>query len=344
MEHASQLRRGQAGGWRIAVLTRFGLLMPHFGASASRSRLVEGARLAESYGFDSLWVRDHLIFEPHGMEGTSTLFVEPLITLAYLSGVTEHIGLGTATLIPTRHPIQLAQGVTSLSWLSGRALDLGFGSGRFQHEFDAIGLGSADRPKLAGQQLEAARRLWAGLPTLLHSTEYNFENVSLSPTPVSPVRIWWGGAAPASARIAAERYDGWLPARLDLATFQVRAEAVRKQCESAGRPLIGLGNIPITTLGTSRADALSRINLAGLLDHANALRFAVKPPSGRFETADDLLGGLLAGTANDVVQDLERLVAAGCNLVIFDLRFRFEDWLDQIQILGEEVLPKLTIV
>ena len=321
--------------------TRFGLLMPHFGASASRGRLVEGARLAESYGVDSLWVRDHLVFQPHGMEGTSNLFVEPLVTLAYLSGVTDHIGLGTATLIPTRHPIQLAQGVASLSWLSGRTLDLGFGSGQFQHEFDAIGLSSADRPKLAAKQLEAARRLWAGLPTSLHSTEYDFENVSLSPTPAAPVRVWWGGAAPASARFAVEQCDGWLPARLDLTTFQVRAQAIRQQCEGAGRILIGLGNIPITTLAASRAEALSRINLAGLLDHANALRFAVKPPSGRFETADDLAGGLLAGTADDVVHDLERLVAAGCDLVIFDLRFRFEDWLDQIQILGEEVLPRM---
>ena len=44
---------------------KFGLLMPHFGGHASRRAVLDGAVLAESFGFDSLWVRDHLVFEPH---------------------------------------------------------------------------------------------------------------------------------------------------------------------------------------------------------------------------------------------------------------------------------------
>ena len=44
---------------------KFGLLVPHFGEFASRDRLLIGAQMAEELGFDSLWVRDHLVFEPH---------------------------------------------------------------------------------------------------------------------------------------------------------------------------------------------------------------------------------------------------------------------------------------
>ena len=33
--------------------------------------------LADRLGFDSLWVRDHLVFHPHGMEGTDRTFIEP---------------------------------------------------------------------------------------------------------------------------------------------------------------------------------------------------------------------------------------------------------------------------
>src|SRR5207249_4399226 len=79
-------------------MTRFGLLVPHFGLEADQDLLVDGARLAESLGFDSLWVRGHLVFHPHGMEGTDRTFVEPFITLTYLAGVTDKIGLGAATL------------------------------------------------------------------------------------------------------------------------------------------------------------------------------------------------------------------------------------------------------
>ena len=44
---------------------KFGLLLPHFGEYASSTRLIRGAQLAEDLGFDSIWVRDHLVFEPH---------------------------------------------------------------------------------------------------------------------------------------------------------------------------------------------------------------------------------------------------------------------------------------
>ena len=46
---------------------KFGLLLPHFGEHASRTNVIDGAILAEQMGFDSVWVRDHLVFEPHGM-------------------------------------------------------------------------------------------------------------------------------------------------------------------------------------------------------------------------------------------------------------------------------------
>jgi alkanesulfonate monooxygenase SsuD/methylene tetrahydromethanopterin reductase-like flavin-dependent oxidoreductase (luciferase family) len=321
--------------------TRFGLLVPHFGLSADPDLLVQGARLAEGYDFDSLWVRDHLIFQPHGMEGTGDLFVEPFVTLAYLAGSTERIGLGTATLIPTRHPIQMAQSVASLSWLTTRTVDLGFGAGNFQHEFEAIGLGNVDRPKLAAEQLDIANRLWGGEEVSHHSATYDFDGVRLTPAPREPVRVWWGGVAPASTRLAVEHCDGWLASRLDLGTYDVRVRSIREQCERLGRPPISLGNIPITSLGETRAEALACVNLAGLLEYANGQRFVVKPRSGRFETAEDLAGGLMAGTPDDVVRDLDRLVSTGCDLVVFDLRFRFADWLDQIRILGEHVLPTL---
>ena len=45
---------------------RFGLLLPHFGEHADAQKIINGSRLAESLGFDSVWVRDHLLFEPHG--------------------------------------------------------------------------------------------------------------------------------------------------------------------------------------------------------------------------------------------------------------------------------------
>ena len=102
---------------------QYGLLLPHFGDQASREKLIRGARMAEQYGFDSVWVRDHIVFHPHGMEGTDRTFIEPFVTLSYLAGVTKSIGLGAATIIPFRHPVLMAYSVASLSWLTRRRFD-----------------------------------------------------------------------------------------------------------------------------------------------------------------------------------------------------------------------------
>ena len=58
-------------------------------------QLLAGARRAEALGFDSLWVRDHLLYEPHGeMERPDRTFYEALTTLTVVGTVTTRIGLG----------------------------------------------------------------------------------------------------------------------------------------------------------------------------------------------------------------------------------------------------------
>jgi alkanesulfonate monooxygenase SsuD/methylene tetrahydromethanopterin reductase-like flavin-dependent oxidoreductase (luciferase family) len=84
---------------------KFGLLLPHFCEHASVANCLEGARRAEAYGFDSVWVRDHLVFEPHGIEGSDNTHVEGLLLLSAIAAVTNRISLGTSMAICHRHPI-----------------------------------------------------------------------------------------------------------------------------------------------------------------------------------------------------------------------------------------------
>jgi hypothetical protein len=69
-----------------------------------------------------------------------------------------------------------------------------------------------------------------------------------------------------------------------------------------------------------------------LLAWANKAKFAVKPPSGTFETVEDLEGQLIAGNPDEAV---------GVEHLVFDFRFKFDKWYEQIELLGSEVLPKL---
>ena len=322
-------------------MTRYGLLLPHFGEDADQDRLIEGSRRAEALGFDSLWVRDHLVFHPHGMEGTDRTFVEPFVTLAFVAGATTSIGLGAATVIPFRHPIHMAYSVASLSWVSRRRFDLGIGAGNFQHEFDVIGQGDLDRPATMREQTLIARRLWAGETVEHHSELYDFDDVDLKPLPLTDIPVWWGGATPASARLAVDFCEGWLPGRITFPTYERRVADIRRMTAEQGKPMIFTGAVPVTSVSSTRDAALERLNVPGLIKNANNQRFWLKPPTGEFRSVDELEGSILAGTPDQVAADIDRYRDIGADLLIFDLRFRFGEWLEQIEALAADVLPRV---
>jgi alkanesulfonate monooxygenase SsuD/methylene tetrahydromethanopterin reductase-like flavin-dependent oxidoreductase (luciferase family) len=312
---------------------RFGLLVPHFGEFATRERLIQGARTAERLGFDSLWVRDHVVFEPHGLEGDDRTFVDPFVALAFLSGVTERIGFGTATVIPFRHPFHLAGSVSSLSWVGERQLDLGVGAGGFAHEFELLGMTGMDRADLMREHIDIARALWDGALPPYESDRYAFRAVRMDPKPSSPPRIWFGGSSPRAARLAAQFCDGWLPGRITFPTFELRRRVIEAAREQEGRPMLLTGAMPLVSLAGTREAALEKVNVAGLLSGAN--RFWVKPPSGEFQSVEDLAGSLIAGTADDLREGVERYRELGADVLVLDLRFRFADWTEQIEALAD---------
>jgi alkanesulfonate monooxygenase SsuD/methylene tetrahydromethanopterin reductase-like flavin-dependent oxidoreductase (luciferase family) len=324
------------------MATRFGLLLPHFGAEADQDLLIEGVQLAERLGFDSIWVRDHLVFHPHGMEGTDRTFIEPLVTLTYLAAKTERIGLGAATIIPFRHPILLAYGVASMSWMTRRPFELGIGAGNFQHEFDVIGQGDLDRPAMMREQTLIARELWTGKSVEWHSELYEFSDVDLKPQPLFDVPVWWGGATPASVRLAVDFCEGWLPGRITFPTYEVRVAKIRELEAEKGRDPVLVGAVPVTSIGETREEAIGHMNVPGLIANANHQKFWVKPEGGEFTTFDELDGSVLAGTPDDIVRGIQRYQEIGCDLLIVDFRMRFPDWLGQIEILAKEVIPKVS--
>ncbi len=322
------------------MATRFGLLVPHFGLEADQDLIIEGARLAERSGFDSLWVRGHLVFHPPGLEGTDRTFIEPFITLTYLAGVTDRIGLGAATIIPFRHPILTAYSVASMSWITRRRFDLGIGAGTFDHEFEVIGQGAEDRVQMMKEQVLIARRLWSGETIEWHTERYDFTDVDLKPQPLFPVPVWWGGATPAAARLAVDFCEGWLPGRITFPTYEQRMKKIQRMCAEQGKPMIMTGAVPVTSIDTTAKAAVDRMNVPGLIKNANAQKFWVKPPSGEFTKIEELDGSILAGTPDDIVRGVQRYQELGCDLLIFDLRMPFPAYLQQIGVLAREVLPR----
>lgn len=322
---------------------KFGLLMPHFGARADRGMLVEGARLAEHFGFDSLWVRDHLVFEPHGeMEQPDSTFYEALTTLAALGAVTDRIELGTGSLIPFRHPLHTALIIGTLSAIAGDRVIIGMGAGTFDHEFDAIGMGGRRRVDLVRSNAEILRRALAEDDVSYADEHFQFEHVSIAPKPRRPVPFWYCGATPKSARLAAEYADGWMPGRTTLLTIQARAETMRHLTANNGRAMPTVAVIPPTSIADTTERAWQGLNVDGLIAWANKRgKWWVTPPSGSFSTPEDIEGSLIAGNPEEVVEQTKRFESVGVEHLVFDLRLRFDRWFASIELLGREVLPAL---
>ena len=327
----------------IPTKLKLGLLLPHFCQHASISNCLEGARRAEAYGFDSVWVRDHLVFEPHGIEGSDNTHIEGFLVLAAVAAATKNISLGTSMAISHRHPIHLAQLFAGLSEISHGRVIMGMGLGGFAHEFTAAGYptGIEARAELVRSNVEICRRLWNGERVSFKNDYFDFTEVALKPIPVKPIPIWYGGGTPASCRRAVEHCDGWMPARITLGTFTKLVRYIGELCDRAGKPMISAAVMPFTSAAGDRATALSYVNVEGLIGEANKFTSWLQPRSGSYTKLDDIRGFILAGTPADIARETRAYEEAGAGHIVYDLRFRYADWLEQIDLLGSEVLPAL---
>lgn len=321
--------------------TEYGLLLPHFGPQTAKDKIIEGSRKAEALGFDSVFVRDHLVFHPHGMEGTDNTFIDPFITLTAIGTVTSKIKLGFGSLIPHRNPLLLSMMINSLEYMCGDRLILSMGIGNFQVEFDALGMNDWPRDEVAKEQVEILRKSWTNEHFSHEGKYYKNADLGFKPRVKKPIPIWYAGATPASVRRALDFCDGWFPGRITLKTYKKRVEKLRNDAAAMGRPRLLEGCIPITSIDVDRETALRKVSLKGLLDNANHQKFWVKPESGSFQTWQDLEGSYMVGSPDDIVKEVEKYLEVGIDHIVFDLRFRFDEWDLSMDLLGKEVLPRL---
>lgn len=312
----------------------YGLILPHFGVHSGRQAVLDAARLADEFGFDSVWVRDNLFVSEqirvHGGIEESGDFLEAMITLSHVSAVTERIKLGTAVLVPHRHPIKLAQELMSLDALSNGRVVVGVGFGADPLQIEALGLRPEERARLLLDTVNVLRKAWNGETFSYEGRLTSLHDVRIRPKAQGKLRVLMGGEHARTVQFAVAHCDGWLPSRLTFAALADKLEAVRKQV--ADRREFVFGAIPLTGLGSSKAEALSKLNAKLLLSEAR--RRARKEDL----QLDDLRGFAIWGTPDDVACDVAMYGDLGLDVLIFDLRASFAEFGTQVRLLAEEVL------
>jgi probable F420-dependent oxidoreductase len=278
------------------------------------------------------------MWKPHGMEGTNRSFLDPFVTLAAVAGATKRVELGTAVLIPIRWPLKVAQEFASLSYISGRRVDAGFGIGSNPAELAAAGFALEDREPIFIETVDICRRMWSEDEVTWAGKHFQFERVTLEPKPVQPIPTWYGGTTRASVRRAVLHCDGWLPGRLPLATLDDRLQLLRSLSAEQGRQ-IRAGVIPLVVLDSNRERARAQVDVPALAASSEGSARWIKPASGEFRTVEDLEGLLICGTPQDCVREIQKFKARAIDDFVFDLRLQFAQYAETLELIAREVLP-----
>ena len=196
--------------------------------------------LAESVGFDSIWVGDHLLYRPEDGEPRGPW--EAWSMLAAIASVTERVTIGPLVAATAFHsPAMLAKKAVTVDEISGGRLILGLGAGWNRAEFDAFGYPFDHRASRFEEAFHIIRRLIRG-ETVDNDGEF-YRNDRAQILPVGPRRagppILIGSQGPRVLRATApfmDQWNGWyawygnnpagLPALLGL---------LEQACEEVGR-------------------------------------------------------------------------------------------------------------
>ncbi|MFF7184964.1 TIGR03619 family F420-dependent LLM class oxidoreductase [Streptomyces sp. NPDC008222] len=299
---------------QLPVQSRSTIYAEPWEADAGPGDLVAIARAADAAGFDYVACCDHVAVPRRLAPAMSTVWYDPVATLAHLAGVTGRVRLlSHVAIVGLRHPLVTAKQYATLDHLSGGRLVLGVGAGHVREEFEALGVDFGQRGAVLDETIDALRAaLGPDEFPVHHGKAYDFEGLGQRPRPAQPrVPLWVGGSSSAAVRRAALKGDGWLP---------------------QGDPRDRL---------PAQIDRLRRFRAQAGLDAPFTVG-AITEPLYLGEPGWDVGPRTLCGAPEAVADSLRAYRAMGVHQIQVRFRSRSRaELIDQIAAFGAEVAPRL---
>jgi len=290
-------------------------------------QLLETWKEAEKAGYDSAWVFDHLMPITGGKDDSC---LEAWTLLAALAAQTQTIRVGVLVTGNTyRNPALLAKMATTVDHISQGRLNLGLGAAWFEPEHRAFGFPfytAGERAERLGEALEVITRMWSGDRPSFTGKYYSLHEAPVAPKPVQlphPPIVVGGQGKKWIMPLVARYANGWnAPIGISPAGVKERVEIIRAECTRIGRspcdievsvflPLINISNLPL-------AGAATRLG-------------------ARAVVSSKVAKNLLAGSAEDIVAQIQHFVDAGATHIIIYLRPPFD--IELMRRFAAEVIP-----
>jgi coenzyme F420-dependent glucose-6-phosphate dehydrogenase len=173
--------------------------------------LLDYAMLAESRGFDSVFISDH--FQPWRHTGGHAPF--SIAWLGALGARTSRIVMGTSVLTPTfrYHPSVVAQAFATLGAMFPERMILGVGTGESLNEVPALGLPWPEPKERTARLKEAValiRQLWSEERVSFQGQYYRTDKATIYDRPTIAPPIYVAAAGPVMAKYAGQFADGFI--------------------------------------------------------------------------------------------------------------------------------------
>ncbi len=266
----------------------------------------------ESTGWDTACVSDHFMPNTREREGA---VLEAWSTLSALAAVVPRMRIGTIVLGNTyRHPAVVAKMAAQVDIISGGRLLFGIGAAWQRNEHEAYGIPfytMRERLERLDEACTVIRLLWTERRSNFNGRYYQLADAPLDPKPVQkphPELMIGGGGERVTLRIAAKHADHWNV--WGGAKVLARKSAVLEEhCSKLGRD----------------SKSINRsVNMALLITNSKADidRLAETIAARMGSHAADARDTCLAGTPDQIREQLRRLQSAGATMVFVPTMFR----------------------
>ena len=300
-------------------------------------------RIADSSGFYWVSVWDHF-YESPTIDGRGDCF-EAVSIMSALAAETNNVRVGCLVFcVGTRNPALLAKSAVTIDHISNGRLELGIGFGPWESEYTAYGY-TYPPMKTRMDLIEEAAQI---ISSMLRNEETTFEGEHFQvdkaycfPRPVqNPPRLWIAGVGEKRIlRMVAKYAGGWNVTYVSPQVYKHKSQVLDRWCETEGRdPAEIQRSIDVGFyMGADEASArrkrqefedVWKLGEAGHYERAGA---------DASEEFAQLTGGMLTGTASEVIDQIGAYVDAGVQHLNISMRAPFD--LEAFQAFREEVMP-----
>ena len=309
------------------LLPTRGVVVAAGGGAPDTEPIFTLAKKAENLGLDSVWLGDSVLAKPR---------MESFTTWAAVLASTERVQVGTAVMLAAlRHPVMLAQSMSTLDCMfPGRVLPgLGVGRTDLKFEFETIGVPLGERARRFSETVEILKLLMRESRADYAGKHFSFEGVALEPRPKTPggPPVWLSSnLVDSGLKRVARLADGWITNSITPDLYRQCWEKILAYADEFGRT-DEIQKIPQCLYVTMN------VNPDGEKAEAQCGEFLSKYYHKTFdEVRKQLL--VIAGDGDRVEEQLREYAQEGAR--VFVVRFAGGSQEEQLENFVSELLPR----